>query len=524
MKLSSSERDGFHRYADLFPEAILLVDAQGIIQAFNAEAQRQIRGHGLRADHTSLSDIFREPIERIHEYLRSCARTRSFMPGTLCLKSNTSADGCFRAEGALYDRSDSKRLPLLLLRLRPKQTAESGFFALNRQIEKLSREVDQRRRAELELIEEHRRKDEFLAMLAHELRNPLAPITSALQLQSSRNLSEKTRARTLEIMNRQVAHLTRLVNDFLDLARISSGKITLKNELLEVGYIIGLATELCRHAIEEKGPHLNFSTELDSETLCVRGDLERLTQVIANVLSNAVKYVDGGGEIRLTAFRKDDCVELSVVDDGIGIEPAFLPRVFDLFTQSETSLARSRGGLGIGLTIVRRLIEQHHGSITALSEGRGKGSEFRITLPLVKHPPRELEQPAILPPQSARRILVVDDNADAAGMLAELLSVLGHHVTVASSGQDAIATAIQARPEVVLLDIGLPDVDGYEVARSLRRAPETAGSALVALTGYGQAADIQKAESAGFDHHLVKPADINDICRVIAASCDVKNT
>jgi len=377
-----------------------------------------------------------------------------------------------------------------------------------------------------QLEDEHRRKDEFLAMLSHELRNPLAPIKAALQIQSLPHSSPETNKQAIEIMSRQVDHLTRLVDELLDMGRITTGKITLKEELLEVASILYRAAELSQPLIRGKGQH--FSLEVDSEPLYINGDLQRLTQVVGNVLNNASKYTQVGGSIFVTATKKDNFVEIRVKDNGMGILPSVLPTIFTVFTQAERALARSEGGLGIGLALVHRLVEQHSGTVVAFSEGADKGSEFCITLPLVTAPATPLIPSAlkaftklVTPSNSTKdirqKLLVVDDNPDAAEMLRELLQLSGHQVMVASNGEDAIASALINRPTVIFLDIGLPGMDGYAVVKALRSKPETERTILIALTGYGQQSDIEKTKAAGFNHHLVKPADMEKINGILAA-------
>ncbi|HYD79513.1 MAG TPA: ATP-binding protein [Paucimonas sp.] len=508
----------FHQCVDVFPEAILLLDTDGVILALNPAARHQLTAYAIEAGQTSLTDICSESQEQINRYLRYCKRTKSFVPGVLTLISREGESVAFRAEGALYGLQEGMTPSQLLLRLTPKHVAESRFTVLNQQIVKLSREIEGRRRAELELMAEHRRKDEFLAMLGHELRNPLAPISAALELLAMPNTADATRQYAQDILGRQVDHLIRLVDELLDVARISTGKITLKMEAVEVNSVVYRAIELCEPLISEKAHR--FSTELAPEPLYVRGDLQRLTQVVGNVLNNAAKYTERGGAIRLTVRKIDDRVEILVKDNGMGIHPAIMPRIFDVFSQSERSLARSEGGLGVGLTVVRQLVEQHGGSVTAFSEGLERGSEFRISLPLApEQPAQDLPAPSSLPEVTGagRAILVVDDNHDAAIMLAELLRLFGNDVTVATNGSEAIAAATQAKPSVIFLDLGLPGMNGFAVAKELRSALDATRTTLIAVTGYGQQEDVRKTREAGFDHHLVKPVDINRINNILSS-------
>ena len=508
----------FGQWADLFPETILLVDTDGVILAMNAAARRRLSSHEISAGQTTLLTMCAEPRGQLQEYLRACIRTRTFLPGAFSLVSANGEKTAYRAEGALYAAREEGAPAQLLLRLMPRESAASRFVALNQKIDELSREVERRRRVELALEDEHRHKDEFLAMLGHELRNPLAPIRAALELTAFPQCSDEMRQRAQDIMTRQVDHLTYLVDELLDVARIATGKITLNKVLVDVASIIERAAELCAPMMRENEQQLVI--ERAGEPLFVYGDVQRLTQTVGNLLNNAAKYTQSGGCIRVETLRRGDQVEIVVRDNGIGIHPTILPRIFDVFSQSARTLARSEGGLGVGLTLVRRLVEQHGGSVDAMSDGPGKGSEFRLALPLAAKPHDEERHAIADKPAAAlpgRRILVVDDNPDAAETLGELLRLLGHETFIASNGEEGIASAVCHRPHAAFLDIGLPGMDGYMLARALRARPETAKMMLIALTGYGQSDDMQKTREAGFDHHLVKPARVDRINEVLAS-------
>ena len=351
-----------------------------------------------------------------------------------------------------------------------------------------------------------RTKDEFLAMLAHELRNPVGVIVNALAvLDASRSdAAERTpqaaRARTL--IRNQTQHLARLLDDLLDVARITAGRIELERELVDLRALIQTAVETERHQIERK--QLRVTRSLGESTLRVNGDPLRLQQVIGNLLSNACKYTPANGSITITLTREAEHAVAKVRDSGAGIPPERLDDIFDLFTQVNPSLARTEGGLGIGLTLVKRLVDLHGGEVRAFSEGPGKGSEFVVRLPLAHGVESDAEDSA--PVLSPRRIIVIEDNTDAREMLAIALRLAGHDVVEAATGADGIEMARQHRPEIVLVDIGLPDIDGYEVARRLRQMAE-GRFRLIALTGYGQARDRAMAQAAGFDAHLLKPLD-----------------
>jgi signal transduction histidine kinase len=370
--------------------------------------------------------------------------------------------------------------------------------------------------------EADRHKDEFLAMLAHELRNPLAPIRNANQVLRLIGPPEPSLEKARGMIERQVQHLTRLVDDLLDVSRITRGKISLHREPLDLATVVARAAEESRPLLDARGHELTLT--LPPEPVPVLGDATRLVQVLANLLTNAAKYTPNGGHVGVTVARKDGEAAARVKDDGVGIAPELLPRVFDLFIQGDRSLARSEGGLGIGLTLVKRLVELHGGTVTVQSDGPGTGSEFTVRLPLLKEEAagkkdeKGGDSSFVLRPSSlrSRRVLVVDDNLDAAESLAMLLKVEGHEVRTASDGPAALDVAATFRPEVVFLDLGLPRMDGYEVARRLRAQPNAAGVLLVALTGYGQEEDRRRSEEAGFDAHLIKPADPEAVQQLLA--------
>jgi|GEM_PF-1179960 len=358
-------------------------------------------------------------------------------------------------------------------------------------------------------------KDDFLAMLGHELRNPLAPILTALERMQLRGSKESERERA--VIQRQVQHLSILVDDLLDVSRLTRGAVELVKARVELGDIVASAVEWSRPLLDER--HHVLVTEVPREGLPVDGDVNRLTQVVSNLLNNAARYTPPGGRIVLSAAREGENVTLSLKDNGIGIAPEMQPKVFDHFTQGQQTLARSGGGLGLGLAIVRSLVELHHGSVGAQSDGVGAGSTFTVTLPVAELPPAaptpldELAQTEKKP----LRVLVVDDNVDLAELLSESLQELGYTTHHVHDGASALAAVAEFRPDVALLDIGLPIMDGYELARRLR-ALNLASLRLVALSGYGQESDRQLAKQAGFDTHLVKPVDLTRLVAVLSAS------
>lgn len=353
-------------------------------------------------------------------------------------------------------------------------------------------DITQRKLAEEALKESDRRKDDFLAMLAHELRNPLAPIRNAVQVMRHLGSQDPRLQEMRDVVDRQTDQLAHIVDDLLDISRISLGKVVLRKEKTDLSTIIGRAAETSRPFIDARGHRLTVS--LPPESLQVEGDVIRLTQVVSNLLHNAAKYTETGGDIRVTAEGRGPEVQIRVKDNGIGISAEALPHVFDLFNQSEHTLGRSEGGLGIGLTLVKNIVEMHGGTVRALSAGLGQGTEIVVSLPAGTAPNR-------------RRILVVDDDVDTAKSMALLLELGGHDVRTAYDGPSAIEAAKAFQPHVVLLDIGLPKMSGYEVAQHLRQLQETRLALLIALSGYGQEEDRQRALDSGFDHYLIKPID-----------------
>lgn len=358
------------------------------------------------------------------------------------------------------------------------------------------------------LRETDRRKDEFLATLAHELRNPLAPIRNSLQILRMPRVDAETVERSRDMMERQVHHLVRLVDDLLDVSRVMRGKIELRKERIELATVVARAVETVQPLVESQTHQL--SVRLPNDSLPLDADPVRLTQVVGNLLTNAAKYTEPGGQIWLTAERDGDMAILRVRDTGLGIAPHMLPRIFELFVQVDQAAARSQGGLGIGLTLVKNLVDMHNGTVEADSDGLGRGSEFTVRLPLSRQKLAEREdqetaQPREMPPPSGLRLLVVDDNQDAANSLAMLLRLQGHEVRAAYSGVAALEMTKTYIPDMIFLDIGMPGMDGYETARRLRQQPGLKKVNLTALTGWGQREDRRRSAEAGFDHHIVKP-------------------
>ncbi len=379
------------------------------------------------------------------------------------------------------------------------------------------RDISDRKRAEEALREADRRKDAFLAMLGHELRNPLAPIRHALQVMRLKGTDDPDMQWAEGVVERQVQQLTRLVDDLLDVSRITRGKINLQMGPVDLAAAVASAIEISRPLIDARKHRLEVS--LPEQAVRVEADSTRLGQVLSNLLNNAAKYTEEGGRIDLTVESSGDEAVLRVRDRGVGIAADMLPRIFEMFIQVQGSVSRSEGGLGIGLTLVRKLVEMHGGSVEVHSEGLGRGSEFVVRLPLLRAVAlpvvAEVEQPWPLK-VPARSVLIVDDNQDAATCLALLLRTAGHEVRTAFDGLAALDLAQERPPDVVLLDIGMPGMDGLEVVRRLRQDLGLKQALLVALTGYGQEEDRRRSHEAGFDVHLVKPVDLNDIKDLLA--------
>lgn len=379
---------------------------------------------------------------------------------------------------------------------------------------KVEYELQSRRAAEQKLLEADRRKDEFLAMLAHELRNPLAPIAMAAQVLKIGPASQERLSHTCTVIERQVDHMTHLLDDLLDVARVAGGMVTLAQELLDMRTIVDAAIEQSRPAINRHAHKL--SCTIVEQPCWVNGDPTRLVQIVTNLLNNAAKYTLPHGTIELQLEARDNEVALSVGDSGIGIDAQLLPHIFDLFTQGARSPDRSQGGLGLGLALVKSLVERHGGKVQAHSEGAGKGSQFELTLPRAR--------PAVCgggttvamnTSDSKLNILIVDDNEDAAITLAMFLEAKGHRADTAFSAMGALAAVRKMVPRVLLLDIGLPDMDGCALAKELRALPETRDSILIALTGYGHAEDRERSRAAGFDHHLIKPVAVPELTALL---------
>ncbi|HXT04534.1 MAG TPA: ATP-binding protein, partial [Casimicrobiaceae bacterium] len=508
----AARRESDERYRTLFeaaPMAIFVCDRDGLIQYYNRRAA-ELWG--------------REPECGVERY---CGSVRLWLPDGTLLPIERSPMVGVLATGAParnvdveIERPDGSRLPVLvnfapMLDASGKITgAITSFVDITQQKETAAA----LQRVSIELVDADRHKDEFLAMLAHELRNPLAPIRNALAIMR-RTTSDAGRPiqPAVDMMERQVSQLVRLVDDLLDVSRISRGRIELQRERMEMASAVHRAVELVGPLIEAMNHELTVT--LPPEPIYMDADATRLAQVIGNLLNNASKFTRRGGRIGLTVERDGGDAVIRVQDTGIGIDKAQLPRVFDLFMQVDSSLKRSATGLGIGLGLVKQLVSLHDGTVVAQSGGIGQGSEFIVRLPVSDAaaapsvPETTLEAPTTATP---RRILIVDDNRDSADSMATMLNLNGHEIETAVDGLAALDAAGSFRPDVILLDIGLPKLNGYDVVRRIRAEPWGKRIVLIAVTGWGRDEDRERSREAGFDHHLVKPVNLAALTKLLA--------
>jgi PAS domain S-box-containing protein len=479
-------------------DCIISIDHQGRVVEFNPAAERTFGYRREEALGTELAELIVPPALRAR-HRQGLARHLATGEGTVLGR---------RVEMPAM-RADGTELPVELAIARIPGEGPPLFTAY-------LRDITERKRSEDALREADRAKDEFLATLSHELRNPLAPLRNALHLLRHAGAAPGS-SQVLEMMERQVNHLVRLVDDLMEMSRIARGSFELRREPVELQAVLRNALETAEPLIAAAQHHLSVS--LPEKPIALEADPVRLAQVFANLLNNAAKYTPAGGSIALEARREGGEAVVSVADTGQGIDAAQLPRIFDMFTQGERTSRHSQGGLGIGLALARRLAQMHGGSVRAHSEGRGKGSRFSVRLPLGKPSgPARAEQQSTHG-MAPRRVLVVDDNRDAANSLGMLLSFLGADVAVAHDGPGALQAFDAYRPAIVVLDIGMPGMNGYDVARAIRARPGGEKVPLIALTGWGQVEDRRRAKEAGFDHHLIKPADVGAL-QVLLGSFD----
>ena len=488
----------YRRLADLLPQLIWVTDGAGSTEYVN---QRFVEYTGYPAEELCGQTEWRKVLHP--DDLERCLRD-----WTAAIATGTSYETEYRlrrASDATWRWHLARGLPI-----KDERDRIVKWLGTSTDIDEQKRIEESLRRSEQHIREQSRRKDEFLAMLGHELRNPLTPILGAAQL--LRMPGAERAARAIDIIERQARHMARLVDDLLDVGRIQRGRIELRKSRVEIAAVVQAAVETTAAFIAERDHTLHVDVAGDS--LAVDADPVRLAQVISNLLHNAAKYTGPGGRVTLRAYRAGDDVEVSVADTGMGISADDLPHVFDLFVQGERSLDRSQGGLGIGLTVVRRLVELHGGEGSASSAGPGRGSEFVVRLPAA--PPAARPSPPIAagaaaaaarPAECGRRVLLVDDNPDITAVLDAYLSAMGFDVRVACDGPSALAAVHETAFQSIVLDIGLPRLDGFEVARAIRDDARLASTRLIALTGYGQEADQERARRCGFDAYLVKPPD-----------------
>ena len=507
---------------DSAPDAILNVNSEGIIRLANPAAARQF-GYSvdeLIGQSTALLFETEDAWPAIWQALN--AGTASTTPIELRVRLKNGTVRYFEVSAARWQDGSRTLVTAILRDVNDRRDAELAL----RESERQSREGAKALAALNEILQESsaklsamdRRKDEFLATLAHELRNPLAPLRNGLQLLKLAKDDPGLLERTRHMMDLQLGQMVRLIDDLLDVGRISNDRIDLNKEVTSLDKVI-------RQAIETSGPLIDaqqhkLTIDIPAREIVLDADVVRLTQVFANLLNNAAKYTPRNGSISIKAEQRGDAVIVRVIDNGIGIPPEMLPQVFDMFMQVDKSLERAQGGLGIGLSLVKRLVEMHGGHVEAHSKGPGMGSEFVVRLPAAKIAAAD-ERASLgehdTPDTSlGRRILVVDDNVDAAMSLAVLLGLMGHETRTAHDGLEAMAVADQFKPDVALLDIGMPKLNGYETARRMRQETWGRQMLLVALTGWGQETDRARSNDAGFNSHLVKPVDIAEIERVLA--------
>ncbi len=496
--LLSNSETSLRAIFDSVLEGIIRVNEHGIIESVNA-ATESLFGHSPEA-------VLGSNINQLLPKLDWCGYKDKL--------ANCRLSGESKIVGIKQEleglKKDGSVFPIVL-GISEISTTQPCFFIIT------IHDITERKQTEIALQEADRRKNEFLALLGHELRNPLVPIRNAVHMLKTQSASDSTLEWCSKIIDRQVSHMSQLLDDLLDVARIMQDKITLKMDCFDFAEIVDNAIETSYPLIEARKQELVIVRPKTS--LWIKGDRVRLTQVLANLLNNAAKFTAVGGKITLKLSQEAEHLVIKVQDTGIGMSAEMLPYIFDIFTQANPPLARSQGGLGVGLTLARRLVELHGGTISATSTGKSQGSEFTVYLPLANAPSaKKTPQPKSVQAVAKLRILVVDDYADNVESLSLLLQIGGHDVETADCGLKAIEQARIFRPQVVLLDIGLPDISGYEVAKRLRELPETRQAFLIAISGYGGSEYLEQSESAGFDEHVLKPIDYLKLAALLATA------
>jgi PAS domain S-box-containing protein len=495
------QRELFHTTLSSLGEAVVTCNPAGRITFINAAAETLTHWSAAKAVGVPIDDVVRVVDARTHQPLESCA-ARALRAGAPVPSEHR---GTLVARGGDERPVDDSAFPI-----RDAQGRLAGAVLV-------FRDITERKRSEDALREADRRKDEFLAVLAHELRNPLAPLRNALQVLRLAGSDRATVEQVSALMDRQVRQMVRLIDDLLDVSRITRDKLELRKERVDVKEVIDAALEMSAPTVSRYRQRVELT--LGPRCPALECDRARLVQTLDNLITNAAKYSDPGGLISIAAEASGDKLRIRVKDAGIGIPRHMLERVFDMFTQVDRSLERSRSGLGIGLTLVRRIVELHGGTVTATSAGAGKGSEFVVLLPAATAALRPAAAPAPELDAAARprRVLVADDNEDSAESMMRTLRAVGHEVRTAFDGEQCVAEGRAFLPEVVLLDIGMPRLNGYDAARRIRTEPWGRGVLLIAMTGWGQEEDRRRARDAGFDHHLVKPVDFAHLERLLHA-------
>ncbi|WP_143393266.1 hybrid sensor histidine kinase/response regulator [Fimbriiglobus ruber] len=489
-KRGEEDRARLAAIVDSSEDAIISKSLDGVIQSWNAGAERLFEYTAGEAVGRSITLII--PAERLDEERSIIARIRQ---GERVEPFET------------VRRTKSGRLIDISITVSPVRGGDGNVIAAS----KVARDITERKRADEALREVDRKKDEFIALLAHELRNPLAPIRNGLQVLRMAD-DRASRDRVREMMDRQLSHMVRLVDDLLDVSRINQNKMELRRSRVLLADVIASAVETARPQIDDAGHDLTVS--MPGSPVYLDADLTRLAQVFSNLLTNSAKYTERGGQIWLSTERRGTDVAVTVRDTGIGIPAESLGHIFDMFSQVDRSVERSTGGLGIGLALVKGLVEMHGGTVTVASEGQGKGSAFTVTLPvLVDRPAFPVASPAAgqAAARPKRHILVVDDNRDGAESLAMMLGLMGNKVGTANDGLAAVEQAEALRPEVILMDVGMPRLNGLEATRRIREQPWGKGITIIAQTGWGQDDDKQRSREAGCDGHLIKPVDLQDL-------------